>query len=97
VDVIKIFTKIISAILGYSDFLQIHMNKFVTLLSRLPPPSNMKIYFCAAVVAIGILSGRLACGNGNEKTLVLQLTNKKSKARKTNCGKSSITERQLCL
>jgi hypothetical protein len=38
--------------------------------------------FCAAVVAIGILSGRLACGNGNEKTLVLQWTNKKSKARK---------------
>jgi hypothetical protein len=39
-----------------------------------------KISFCAAV--IGILSGRLACGNGNEKTLVLQWTNKKSKARK---------------
>jgi hypothetical protein len=39
-------------------------------------------YFCAAVIAIGILSGRLACGNGNEKTLVLQWTNKKSKARK---------------
>jgi hypothetical protein len=38
--------------------------------------------FCAVVVAIGILSGRLACGNGNEKTLVLQWTNKKSKARK---------------
>jgi hypothetical protein len=39
--------------------------------------------FCAAVVAIGILSGRLACGNGNEKkSLVLQWTNKKSKARK---------------
>jgi hypothetical protein len=28
--------------------------------------------FCAAAVAIGILSGRLACGNGNDKTLVLQ-------------------------
>jgi hypothetical protein len=41
-----------------------------------------KIFFCAAVVAIGILSGRLACGNGNEKTLVLQWTNKKSKPRK---------------
>jgi hypothetical protein len=41
-----------------------------------------KNLFCAAVVAIGILSGRLACGNGNEKTLVLQWTNKKSKARK---------------
>jgi hypothetical protein len=52
--------------------------------------------FCAAVVAIGILSGRLACGNGNEKTLVLQWTKEKSKARKNelgNCGKSSITER----
>jgi hypothetical protein len=41
-----------------------------------------KYIFCATVVAIGILSGRLACGNGNEKTLVLQWTNKKSKARK---------------
>jgi hypothetical protein len=41
-------------------------------------------YFCAAVIAIGILSGRLACGNGNEKTLVLQWTNKKSKAKKIN-------------
>jgi hypothetical protein len=41
-----------------------------------------KIISCAAVIAIGILSGRLACGNGNEKTLVLQWTNKKSKARK---------------
>jgi hypothetical protein len=42
----------------------------------------LKIIFCAAVVAIGVLSGRLAYGNGNEKTLVLQWTNKKSKARK---------------
>jgi hypothetical protein len=41
-----------------------------------------KKVFCAAVVAIGILSGQLACGNGHEKTLVLQWTNKKSKARK---------------
>jgi hypothetical protein len=41
-----------------------------------------KNIFCAAVVAIGILSRGLACGNGNEKTLVLQWTNKKSKARK---------------
>jgi hypothetical protein len=44
--------------------------------------NEMIFTFCAAVVAIGILSGRLACGNGNEKTLVLQWTNKKSKARK---------------
>jgi hypothetical protein len=42
----------------------------------------LQLHFCAAVVAIGILSGRLACGNGNEKTLVLQWTNKKFKARK---------------
>jgi hypothetical protein len=41
-----------------------------------------KKVFCAAVIATGILSGQLACGNGNEKTLVLQWTNKKSKARK---------------
>jgi hypothetical protein len=44
--------------------------------------STLNTIFYAAVVAIGILSGRLACGNGNEKTLVLQWTNKKSKARK---------------
>jgi hypothetical protein len=44
--------------------------------------TSEKISFCAAVIAIGILSGRLACGSGNEKTLVLQWTNKKSKARK---------------
>jgi hypothetical protein len=44
--------------------------------------SVVQLIFYAAVVAIGILSGRLACGNGNEKTLVLQWTNKKSKARK---------------
>jgi hypothetical protein len=44
--------------------------------------NEMIFTFCAAVFAIGILSGRLACGNGNEKTLVLQWTNKKSKARK---------------
>jgi hypothetical protein len=44
--------------------------------------STLDTIFYAAVVAIGILSGRLACGNGNEKTLVLQWTNKKSKARK---------------
>jgi hypothetical protein len=43
---------------------------------------NEKNNFCAAVIAIGILSGRLACGNGNGKTLVLQWTNKKFKARK---------------
>jgi hypothetical protein len=43
---------------------------------------NINSYFCAAVVAVGILSGRLTCGNGNEKTLVLQWTNKKSKERK---------------
>jgi hypothetical protein len=43
---------------------------------------GIHILFCGAVVAIGILSGRLACGNGNEKTLVPQWTNKKSKARK---------------
>jgi hypothetical protein len=63
--------------------------------------------FCAAVVAIGILSGRLACGNGNEKTLVLQWTNKKSKARKDklivanqvllkdNCVSNVITQNVL--
>jgi hypothetical protein len=44
--------------------------------------STFNGFFCTAVVAIGILSGRLACDNGNEKTLVLQWTNKKSKARK---------------
>jgi hypothetical protein len=62
--------------------------------------ARLIIIFCAAVVAIGILSGRLACGNGNEKTLVLQWTNKKSKARKNKlivANQVCITERQLCL
>jgi hypothetical protein len=52
------------------------------LISSFFAIGTLKTTFCAAVVANGILSGRLACGNGNEKTLVLQWTNKKSKARK---------------
>jgi hypothetical protein len=42
----------------------------------------VETFFLCCRSAIGILSGRLACGKGNEKTLVLQWTNKKSKARK---------------
>jgi hypothetical protein len=45
-------------------------------------PTNMAAVTFSLIARIGILSGRLACGNGNEKTLVLQWTNKKSKARK---------------
>jgi hypothetical protein len=51
-----------------------------------------KIFLCCRS-CIGILSGRLACGNGNEKTLVLQWTNKKSKARKNKL----IVENQVLL